>query len=119
MVQFAWQYYNYYLNYYYYNYSQYYYCRSTPVIAQCSGGFGLGLMAICWRMGFPSYKGVRQLYSSLKELALYNEVQQLYSIKPSLQGLAIPERQEKERCTNSFGTAALSLDRLMGICFGK
>ena len=27
-----------------------------PVIAQPSSGFGVGLMAICWRMGFPFYK---------------------------------------------------------------
>ena len=103
----------------YYYYHPQYYCWSTPVIALCSGVFGLGLMAICWRMGFPSCKEVRQLYSlkpSLRGLASYKWVRQLYSIKHSMQGFAIPECQEKVRCTNSFGTAAVSLDRLMGIC---
>ena len=37
-------------------YSPKYYCWSMPVIAQPSSGFGVGLMAICWRMGFPFYK---------------------------------------------------------------
>ena len=39
-----------------YYYSPKYYCWSMPVIAQPSSGFGVGLMAICWRMGFPFYK---------------------------------------------------------------